>query len=1228
MGTLDSVGHGEDVAPAPARMRFGEFVLDVASQRLLERDREIALSPKAFRLLTLLARHPDEVLTKDRLLDEIWADVHVLEGVVKVCIAEIRKALGETAAQPVHLHTVQRRGYRFEGTVAADAESAPATPGPSLSTCTRCDASLPPIAEFCSACGEPRGRTVPRPPPTASPASGTPPGILPASPPPSRGEVRQVTVMACSLEVPADSSDALDADARETLERAFERTASALVRSQGGRAAPHRRHGLLFHFGFPVSHEDDPLRSLRAAARLLERMPSFAGRAGNTLPSFDNQPFVARVGIHTGPVVVGDVDANAIEEEGDHGDTERIAAELEAAAEPGAILVSEATRGLLRDAFALEHQGERKVEGRDRPIALYRVLQAREEAPVATANAGPMIGRDQELSLLVDRWDKTREGRGQAVLVSGEAGMGKSRLVQALRDDLDASPHTWIELHGSAFHRNTAFHLVADFLRRAFELGPDESPEEQVARIETGLDDANLPLDETLPLFTSLLALPLPIDHPPLLLSPELHRRRTLEAMCAWLLSLAEQRPLIVAVEDLHWADPSSLEFLGMLIEQVQMSPLMVVMTSRPEEEPAWSSLPQLAVLPLHPLTPEQVERLLLCVTAGKPVPRSVGDHIVAKADGVPLYVEELTKSVIESDLLADTDGRYERTDPLPEFSVPSTLTDSLEARLDRLGAGREVAQFAAVLGREFSQALIEAVSPFERPSLDAALDELVRSGLVYRRGLPPRASYAFKHALIQETAYRSLLRSTRRDHHAQIADAYETRLPELVEKQPEDIARHYEGAGNPAKAIAGFERAGRRAAERSAHAEAVAQYERALALIDRIPDEHERDQRELQLRIALGASLTTTRGFGSDEVEAAYLRARSLSHQQGDTAQLGDALGALATFYVSQSRLSDAREISDQLLGVAMRLEMPGHLAAAHYSTALTDFFRGELRTALRHFDEVGARREGAERPTFLVTARGENVDVAARSWKAWALWVRGLPDQAKLASQEAIDLARAAGHPFDIAYALAWAAAMLWNRRDREEALVDAEAAIEIAEEQGFPVPLGVARLQRLRCGAGDGDDDAQLAEGERVLGELGATGNRAGVPQVLCGIGEFCLERERPAAARPYLEAALAMSSVTGQPYWDAEIHRCLGEMLLQETSIDRDQAESHFRQALEIARGQGARMLELRAAMSLARLVASGDRAGEEIAELSAAYQSFEEGFETFDLREARRLLGAP
>jgi predicted ATPase len=655
---------------------------------------------------------------------------------------------------------------------------------------------------------------------------------------------------------------------------------------------------------------------------------------------------------------------------------------------------------------------------------------------------------------------------------------------------------------------------------------------------------------------------------------------------------------------------------------------VLQLLTFRPDFKPRWEERPYLEAITVHPLTRRQIAEMVDRMTDGQGLPPEVLEEVIKKTDGVPLFVEELTKSVLESGQLERRAGGREWQGRLPPLAIPSTLQDSLMARLDRLGRAKEVAQVAAVLGREFSYSLLREVSTTDARLLDQLLAQLLDAELVHQRGAAPSASYAFKHALIQDAAYQSLLRGTRRALHARIVQVLEDGFPARVASEPEELARHCEEGGLLEKAIAYYRRAGSRAAERSAHAEAIGHLTRAIELLQTLPESAQRDGQELMLQVALGPVLATSSGWGSRDAEQAYRRARVLCERIGDTPQLFHVLRGLLTFYVARADLDTGRELCERLLRLADNAPDDAARLVANQQTGIVLYYQGEPRTALEHYERALALHD-PETHAALTHVYGEHLGSFVRIWMGWALWMVGYPDRAIQRCEEAIALSREASHPFSLGYALLWAAVVHTMRREHRLARERAGAAVAIAEEQGFAFVQGGGRLIRA-WGRMDPEWDAAartaaIEEYRVALAETAATGSETCGPQILGSLAEAYLLEGRGAEALAVARAAQATSERTSQPYWDSDLHRVQGEILLGRDGVGQRDSERLFRLALEVARRQQARSLELRAATSLARL---WQRQGMRDAArdlLAPVYGWFTEGFDTLDLKDARALL---
>ena len=829
-----------------------------------------------------------------------------------------------------------------------------------------------------------------------------------------------------------------------------------------GHIAQYLGDGLLVYFGYPMAHEDDAQRAVRAGLGIVEAM----GQLNTRLTQERGVQLAVRLGIHTGLVVVGEVGGSTRQEQLALGETPIIAYRLQDIAAPNTLVISTATFQLLGGFFACQPFGTPLLKGQAQPLAVYRVLyesmaRSRLEAVGATGLT-PLVGREQEIGLLRERWAQAKEGVGQVVLLSGEAGIGKSRLVQTLTAQVASEPQTWLTpCQCSPYHQNTALYPMIDLLERvALHFEREESPQQKLRKLEGFVVQYGLPQAEAVPLFAALLSLPLATDYAPLTLSPEQQKQKTLHALLMILLRIAAQQPVLFVMEDLHWVDPSTRELLSLIVDQGPTARILALWTFRPDFSPPWTGRSHLTQVTLHRLTRPQAAELIRQVAHGRALPPEVVAQIVAKTDGVPLFVEELTKMVLESGLLQEREEHYALTGPLPPLAIPTTLHDSLMARLDRLATMKALAQLGATLGREFAYELLQAVSPWDEGTVHRGLHQLVEAEFLYQQGVPPQATYRFKHVLIQEAAYQSLLRSTRQQYHQRISQVLEAQFPETVETQPELLAHHYTAAGLPAQAIPYWQRAGARASERSANAEAISHLTVALELLQTLPDTPERRQQELTLLTALGTPLVLTKGHAAPEVAATYARARELCQQLGDAPQLFAALLGLRRYYQHRGELSAAHELGEELLCLAERCKDSGLLVRAHMMLAEVLWWLGEFARARAHAEQ-GIALYDPQQHRVQVFHYGNDPGVCCRSFAALDLWVLGYPDQAQQRSEEALAWAQELAHPFSLAFALLHAARFHQFRREPHRVHAWADAAIALSQEGGFSQFLATASM-----------------------------------------------------------------------------------------------------------------------------------------------------------------------
>ena len=780
-------------------------------------------------------------------------------------------------------------------------------------------------------------------PPLRSLESPLPEASLPAGPVDTsrlarsapEAERRQVTVLFCDLVDSTRLAQQLDAEDYRAVVRAYQEATVAALHPYDGYVAQYLGDGVLVYFGWPTAHEDAAARAVYASLAIIEALEPLNDT--RIAPQYAVRVQV-RIGLHTGMAVIGEMGGGDRHEQLAMGDTPNIAARLQGLAQPNTVVLSAATARLVQGLFTLEDLGLHHLKGVAAPLGVARLIgitAAPSEADEITSPAGPfLVGRDEEIGLLVRRWEQSKAGLGQVVLLSGEAGIGKSSLVQTLRAHVSQAEVTRLAFRCSPYHTNSTLYPVITLMQRALRFAREDPAETRLAKLEQGLQRYRLPLAEVVPLFTALLSIPLPDGrYPALTLTPQRQRQQTQDALVGWLMAEAEQQPVLAVWEDLHWADPSTLELLGLLVDQAPTVPMLHVLTFRPEFTPPWPARSHLTPITLNRLERPQVEALIAHLAGGKALPREVIEHIVAKTDGVPLFVEELTKMVLESGLLQEEAEHYRLTGSLSTVTIPATLQDSLMARLDRLPQAREIAQLGAVLGREFAYELLQAVAPLDEATLQAGLAQLVAAELLYQRGRPPRARYIFKHALIQDAAYASLLRSTRQQVHQQVAQLLEARFPETVETQPELVAQHYTAAGCTEQAVGYWQRAGQQASDRSAHLEAVSHLTTGIELLQTLPETPEHTQQALTLHIALGAALQITKGQAAPEVEHAYTQARALCQQVGETPELVPVLFGLWRFYIVRPQLHTARELGETLLRLAQRAHDPALAVIAHYA-------------------------------------------------------------------------------------------------------------------------------------------------------------------------------------------------------------------------------------------------------------------------------------------------------
>ncbi|MGI9507231.1 MAG: AAA family ATPase, partial [Geminicoccaceae bacterium] len=871
------------------------------------------------------------------------------------------------------------------------------------------------------------------------------------------GERRQLTIMFCDLVGSTALSTKLDPEDLSQVMVAYKEAAAGEITKFGGHIAKFLGDGVLAYFGWPRAYEHDAERSVKAGLVLVDVI--------SRLRTPDQTPLACRVGIATGPVVVGDlIGEGRAQEESVVGETPNLAARLEALAQPGEVVLAASTRRLVGELFDLVELGEHNLKGFDRPIEVWRALGERSlesRFEGRSSEATPMIGRDRERDLLADLWGRTKSGNGHVVLLSGEAGIGKSRLTAELDAIADTTPHTKLRYQCSPFHEDSPLHPITQQLERAGKLQTTDSDVVKLDKLEQLLALSVSDPAETVPLFTSLLSISTGDRYPQKDMSPQKRKDLTQEAIMDQLRGLSIRQPILLLFEDLHWIDPTSLELLDRLVEIVPTIPVLSVFTFRPEFRAPWVGQAHVASIILNRLDAEAGADLIRRMTGNHPLPKEVEDQIIAKTDGVPLFVEELTKTVLESGLVESRNGGYQLAHDLPALAIPETLQDSLMARLDRLAPVKEVAQIGAVLGREFSYTLIAAIANLNDQALDRALDQLVDAELIYARGQPPNATYLFKHALVQDAAYSSLLRSRRQQLHARVVQVLESSFQQTVEQEPERIAQHAAAAGQVERAIAFWYRAAERANIRSANAEAEGHIRKALAAVDDLADA-DRDRERIRLLTLLGRILTAKNGYGHAEVATVYEEARNLGEANDDGTLLFPALLGLSIYSAVRTELISGITMCEQMIDLARTRDDEVWTVEAHYAAGVTYSWRGAFKQARQHlefaFDHYDTRQHEAHLALY-----GQDGGPVCLCRNAMVLWYLGYPDQALAWMERALSLTDELGHPFSRIYVLTWAAWLRLHRRELGDALYWNQQTLDYAAEQKFPFWAAMGTVQR---------------------------------------------------------------------------------------------------------------------------------------------------------------------
>jgi class 3 adenylate cyclase/predicted ATPase len=1042
----------------------------------------------------------------------------------------------------------------------------------------------------------------------------------------TEGERRQLTVVFCDLVGSTELSSRIDAEEFSEQIQDFLDLAVGVAQKYSGEVEHYAGDGILFRFGWPNAHDDDPERAVRAALGILDAVTE-------AVPS----RLAVRIGVHSGNVVIDRMGGAGRTEMMSMGEAVNLASRVHGEAEPNTVVISRSTLELVSGIFVTEPIGMRSLKGIHTPVELHRVIQPsgiRSRLDAAKGRLTPFVGRRGELDALERLWESATRGNGNAMLINGEPGIGKSRLVYQFREQLGHVAHSWLECNCSYYTEDSVLAPVIQLIEQGLQFLREEGPEERLERLRSGLAGFGMVGDEELSLLANLLNLPGTDSVITFSGSSERRRQRTIEVLTDWVIAMSEIQPLIIVVEDLHWSDPTTVQLLEHLQVRCAGSRILLLITARPEFESPWNDDESIAMLELAPFSADDVRQLVNQLSGRRHLPEPVLERIVSDSAGIPLFAEEVGRMVMASNFLIGDGDEWRLLSPLTKLDIPSTLRGTLTARLDRLGMAKAVAQVAAVIDREFSYELLSAISEFPEFLLQTALDHMVNSDLVFQQGNPPHATYVFKHALVQEAAYETLLRRDRRAVHLRIAEELEAMREQSGNATLSVIARHYEEANKLEKACAYYELAARTAVEQSGYREAIALITKGINMLIGLPEGPERDKREIDLQVSLGAAIISAGGYADSGIETAYARARGLCETLGDDELVAEAMTGLSIFYTNRGQIELGAELGQRVLDIGVKngdhtLELLGRIQMAH-----PRLYQSQVLETRRHCERALAIYD-IEQHRDMTWRFGTDHGVAAHAFAAWSMVLPGMLDSGLAHVNEGVVLAEALGQPFNLVFALAFKATIHWTRGESAEILEAAQRARLIAEEQGFEFWAGIGRVfesaERV-ISQGDHSRLKDVLQGSMVAG---ATGNRGGSTPVFARVAEALQAAGDLNAALELVHAALDVSVETRQPFWNAELHRMRAELMLEQiapietlTPDDRREltgVESELDRALMLARGSGFLLHELKILTTRARLGVQMGYPEDVVPDLHAAMTRFSEGLNTPHVVNAREVL---
>jgi class 3 adenylate cyclase/tetratricopeptide (TPR) repeat protein len=1048
----------------------------------------------------------------------------------------------------------------------------------------------------------------------------------------TEAELRQLTVLFCDLVGSTSLAESLEPEDLREVTSMYQSICEVAIRRHDGYIAQYLGDGVLAYFGYPAAHEDDARRAVRAALEIIQDLVPVAGR----LRSERGISLNIRQGIHTGPVVVGEVGGADRREQLAVGKTPNLAARIQNIAEPGTVLVSDDTYRIVRGYFDFIHRGAHDIRGLSETVTLHRVLRETGAASrldvERRSGLTPLTGRDEEFTTIKSRWNTVSTSGGHAVLVQGEAGIGKSRIVDSLREEVQRQSATVLECFCTPYAQNTPLFPIIGSIERALGFTRETTYAGKRATLEAYLGQRGILSAEAFALMAELLRIPGSEADLLLNYSPQKKRERTLQTLSAWLFAVTRQGAAVWIIEDLHWVDPTTLEWLTSVIGEFAASPLLVVLTFRPDFAAPWPVNGRVSSLALSRLAPADTTSMAVRVAHGKSIPQEVLSQIVARTEGVPLFVEEVTKAVLELGVLVERADRFELSGPLPPGLIPSTVQASLSARLDRLGPAKGLAQLAATIGREFSFALLSRVAETDELELRSGLDRLARAELIYRDSNALEEIYLFKHALVRDAAYQSLLRKSRRALHERIAKALLSSFSETAEQHPELVAEHFTAAGQTQDAVKFWLQAGQLSVSRAANHEAITHLKRGLELVGQLP-EAERPRQELEFLVLLIPALIAAESWASVNLDLVYRRAAKLVDIVGDTPHRFTVATGTFGYHFVAGRVTSSIELASQVFEMAQASGNPLLLTMALQDYSAVYCYHGDFRLADKYANE-GLAMLDMEREQIIVRMMGLSSGVGLLSYQKTALWMLGFPERSKAAGERGVALAREIGHPPSIGFSLTDRTAIYYLQGDVNRTFACAEEALRVVHEErlGFYEPM--ITIYRGWALSELGEPAQGMVQIRDAIRRYRAAGNGIQLNWLYCVLAGAEWKAGQWNDAFNTLDTAMKFAAGNGEGLFEPELYRLKGEFLFAQASAAVPEkgallaaAEASIRQAIDRAGSQEARMLELRSLVSLCRLRREVGSSSEECDKLAKAYDAFQEGFDTPDLREAKIMLEA-